>query len=118
MAPDVSNRSSAPTERELQLASTQPDGACAPPAAEKHPAQKTKKEQPTQPADPPQALAPGKTDTGGVTQGGATEKQIKFLQLLADRVGAEPAEDLWRAAAPESFASADQGGGAVQGEGG
>ena len=98
VAAEVSNRSSAPTERELQLASTQPDGACAPPAAEKKAAQKTKKEQPTQPADPRQALAPGKTDTGGATQGGATEKQIKFLQLLADRVGAEPAEDLWRAA--------------------
>ena len=101
MAPDVSNRSSAPTERELQLASKQPDGACAPPSARKESPQKTKKEQPTQPADPPQALAPGKTDTGGATQGGATEKQIKFLQLLADRVGAEPAEDLWRAADPK-----------------
>ena len=98
VAPEVSNRSSAPTERELQLASKQPDGACAPPSAPKNPPQKTKTEQPTRTANTTQDLAPVKTDTGGVTQGGATEKQIKFLRLLADRVGADYAEDLWRAA--------------------
>ena len=36
-----------------------------------------------------------------MTRGGASEKQIKFLRLLADRVGAEPAEELWREADPE-----------------
>ena len=30
---------------------------------------------------------------GGITRGGATEKQIKFLHMLADRVGAEPDEE-------------------------
>ena len=79
VAAEVSNRSSAPTERELQLASTQPDGACAPPAAEKNPAQKTKKEQPTRTADPPQALAPGKTDTGGATRGGLQRSRSNFF---------------------------------------
>ena len=98
LAPEVSNRSSAPTERELQLASKQPDGACAPPSARKKSAQKTKTEQPTRTADPTQALAPAKTDPGGVGPGGATEKQIKKLKILADRTGSAYAEDLWRAA--------------------
>ena len=97
-AAEVSNRSLAPTGPELLLASKQPDGACAPPSARKDPPQETKREQPTRTAEPTQALAPVKTDTGGLPRGGATEKQIKFLGLLADRVGAEPAEDLWRAA--------------------
>ena len=30
--------------------------------------------------------------------GGTTDKQIGFLKLLADRVGADYAEDIWRAA--------------------
>ena len=34
----------------------------------------------------------------GETQGGTTDKQIGFLKLLADRVGADYAEDIWRAA--------------------
>ena len=97
-AAEVSNRSLAPTGPELLLASKQPDGACAPPSARKDPPQETKREQPTRTAEPTQALAPVKTDTGGLPRGGATEKQIKFLGLLADRVGAEPAEELWRAA--------------------
>ena len=95
VADDVSNRSSAPTEQKLLLASKQrPDGACAPPtAAQKHKKspQQTKREQTT---------AQAKTDTGGVTRG-ASDKQIVFLQMLADRVGADHAEDLWRAADPK-----------------
>ena len=101
VAAEVSNRSLAPTGPKLQLASKQPDGACAPPSARKESPQETKREQPTQTAELTQALAPVETDTGGVPRGGATEKQIKFLQLLADRVGAEPAEDLWREADPK-----------------
>ena len=103
VAPEVSTRSSAPTGHELLVASKQQtDGAHAPPpAARKKSAQKTKTEQPTRTAEPTQALAQAKTDTGGETQGGATEKQITFLRMLADRVGAEHAEEdeeLWRAA--------------------
>ena len=104
VAADVSNRSSAPTEQELLASKQQPDGACAPPSAqnEKNPPQKTEKnKQPTRTAEPTQTLAQGKTDTGGVTRGGATDKQIKFLKVLADRVGADHAEDLWRAADPK-----------------
>ena len=103
VAADVSNRSSAPTEQELLASYKQPDGACAPPSAQnrKDPPQETKREQPTQTAEPAQAPAQGKTDTGGVTRRGATKNQIGFLIVLADRVGAEPAEELWRAADPK-----------------
>ena len=101
VAPEVSNRSLAPTGPKLQLASKQPDGACAPPSARKDPPQETKREQPTRTAEPTQALAQGKTDTGGNPRGGATDKQIKFLRLLADRVGADYAEYQWREADPK-----------------
>ena len=106
VAAEVSNRSSAPTGQKLLLASKQqPDGACAPPTAatenDEKPPPTTKKKEPTRTAEPTQAPAQGKTDTGGETRGGATEKQIGFLQVLADRVGADHAEDLWRAADPK-----------------
>ena len=97
VAGEVSNRSLASTKPEL-LASKQPDGACAPPSAQKDPPQKTKREQHERTDEPAEALAPGKKEGGGVPQGGVTEKQIGFLKLLADRVGAEPAEHMWRAA--------------------
>ena len=86
------------------------------PLLEKKSPQKTKREQPNRTAEPTQVLTPvetdtggvprgalaqAKTDTGGETRGGVTDKQIKFLQMLADRVGAEHAEDLWRAADPK-----------------
>ena len=102
MAAEVSNRSSAPTEQELLASYKQPDGACAPPSAQnkKNPPQETKREQPTRTAEPTHTPAQGKTDTGGETRG-ASDKQIKFLQVLADKVGAEPAEELWRAADPK-----------------
>ena len=93
VAAEVSNRSSAPTGQELLASKQQPDGACAPPAAtEKNPPHETKREQ---------TLAPVNTDTGGVTRGGVTDKQIGFLKVLADRVGADHAEDLWREADPK-----------------
>ena len=100
IAGEVIDRSLAATQPELLAIASkqQPDGACAPPAAaQKDPPQQTKKEQ-KQTDEPTEALAPGKTDTGGETRGGITEKQIKFLRMLADRVGADYAEDLWRAA--------------------
>ena len=103
VATQVSNRSSAPTGQKLLLASKQqPDGACAPPSAQndEKPPPTTKKKEPTRTAEPTQALATNKTDTGGETRG-ASDKQIKFLRLLADRVGADHAEDLWRAANPK-----------------
>ena len=95
VAAEVSNRSTAPTERVLLASKQQPDGACAPPTAaqnDEKPPPTTKREQP---------LAPGKSRYGGLTRGGATDKQITYLHVLADRVGAEPAEDLWRAADPK-----------------
>ena len=100
IAAEVSNRSLASTKPEL-LASKQPDGACAPPSAQKDPPQKTKREQQERTDEPTEALAQGKKRGWGVPQGGITEKQIGFLKLLADRVGAEHAEDLWRAADPK-----------------
>ena len=93
VAADVSNRSSAPTEQELLASYKQPDGACAPPSAKKD-------EKPPQKTTRAQAPAQGKTDRGGETRG-ASDKQIVFLQMLADRVGADHAEDLWRAADPK-----------------
>ena len=103
VATEVSNRSSAPTGQKLLLASKQPDGACAPPSAQndEKPPPTTKKKEPTLTAEPTHTPAQGKTDTGGKTRGGATEKQIGFLQVLADRVGADHAENLWRAADPK-----------------
>ena len=63
VATEVSNRSSAPTEQELLASKQQPDGACAPPSAQKqkNPPQQTKREQTT---------AQAKTDTGGGDTGG------------------------------------------------
>ena len=109
VAAEVSNRSYAPTGHELLASKQRPDGASAPPAAAtKNIAATTKNTQPntegpelTQTAEPTQTLAPAKPDPGGVTRGGASDKQIKFLKVLADKVGAEPAEDLWRAADPK-----------------
>ena len=91
MSGEVRNVGSASKKQKLhQLANKQqPDGAHAPPAAaRKKSPQKTEKTQ---------ALAPAKTEMGE-TQGGTTDKQIGFLKLLADRVGADYAEDIWRAA--------------------
>ena len=109
MSAEVRDVRSAPTEQDVHLASKQqPVGACAPPAARKNTAATTKNTQsqtegpePTRTPEPTQTLAPAKTDTGGVTQGGASDKQIAYLHVLADKVGAEPAEDLWRAADPK-----------------
>ena len=109
VAAEVSNRSYAPTGHELLASKQQPDGACAPPAAAtkniaattKNTQPQTEGPEPTRTPEPTQTLAPAKTDTGGVTRGGASDKQIAYLQVLADKVGAEPAEDLWRAADPK-----------------
>ena len=122
VAPEVSNRSSAPTEQELLLASKQqPDGACAPPTAatenDEKPPPTTKKKEPTQTAEPTQTPAPAKTDTGGVTRG-ASDKQIKYLHVLADKVGAEPAEGLWRAADPKRLQTQIKAAKAVRERGG
>ena len=119
VAADISNRSTAPTERVLLASKQQPDGACAPPSAQKqkNPPPTTKKKEPTQTAEPTQALAPGKTDTGGKTRG-ASDKQIKYLHVLADKVGAEPAEDLWRAADPKRLQTQIKAAKAVRERGG
>ena len=109
VAAEVSNRSYAPTGHELLASKQQPDGACAPPAAAtkniaattKNTQPQTEGPEPTRTPEPTQTLAPAKTDTGGVTRGGASDKQIAYLHVLADKVGAEPAEDLWRAADPK-----------------
>ena len=110
IADEVRDVRSAPTEQDVHLASKQqPDGASAPPAAaQKNRAATTKNTQPntegpelTQTPEPTQTLAPAKTDPGGVTRGGITDKQIAFLCLLADRVGAEHDEEAWRAADPK-----------------
>ena len=104
VATEVSNRSSAPTEQELLASKQQPDGACAPPSTQnrKDPPQETKREQPTQTAEPTQAPAQGKTDRGGETRG-ASDKQIKYLHVLADKVGTDAThvEFLWREADPK-----------------
>ena len=92
VAAEVSNRSSAPMGQELLASKQQPDGACAPPTA----AQNDEKPPPTTKRE--QTPAQGKTDTVGVTRGGATDKQIGFLKVLADRVGADHDESAWRAA--------------------
>ncbi len=93
---EVSNRSTAPTERVLLASKQQPDGASAPPAALKNPAATNEQ---------PKTETPAPTHTAGQTGGGAprgaTDKQIKYLKVLADRVGADHAEDLWRAADPK-----------------
>ena len=54
-AAEVSNRSSAPTGRELLASKQQPDGACAPPSAEKKPAAENNKRT----AHPTSRPAPG-----------------------------------------------------------
>ena len=95
VAAEVSNRSTAPTERVLLASKQQPDGASAPPAAVKKTAATNE-----QPDTPESTHTAGQTG-GGAPRGGATDKQIKYLELLADRVGADHAEDLWRAADPK-----------------
>ena len=83
-------------EKNVQLASQQPDGAHAPPAAQTAPQTTTNTQKRT--AEPPAQAA---EHTGGAPQGGATDKQIAYLKVLADRVGADHDEDLWRAADPK-----------------
>ena len=105
-ADEVRDQDTSPEGKDLDLASKQPDGACAHPAARKQ--KKKKQESPprqqTAAAEPTRAAEPtpctGENTQGGDHPAGATEKQIKFLHLLADRVGADHAEDLWRAADP------------------
>ena len=97
MSAEVSNRSTAPMERVLLASKQQPDGAPAPPAVAV--------KQPDATNEQPKTETPAPTHTDGQTGGGAprgaTDKQIKYLKVLADRVGADHAEDLWRAADPK-----------------
>ena len=55
---------------------------------------------------------------GGAHRGGVTEKQITYLHVLADKVGAEPAEDLWRAADPKRLQTQIKAAKAVRERGG
>ena len=100
VAAEVSNRSStAPTERLLLASKQQPDGAPAPPAETEKPAATNEQ---TKTETPEPTHTDGQTG-GGLLGGGATDKQIKLLRVLADRVGAEHDEAAWRAADSKSL---------------
>ena len=92
MSADISNRGSSSKKKKEPLASKQPDGACAPPADTKKPA--ATNDTTTATPEPTHAAE----QTGGGVHRGASEKQIKFLRILADRVGADHDESAWRAA--------------------